>query len=248
MPAHTTINNDLYDDLGELWYTANDDPVALLRAEARAHGPWIRDQLRLRCPLPRPQVLDVGCGGGFNSNYLAEHSFAVTGVDLSEESLAVATRYDSTNTVNYIRADAYELPFADNSFDAVIAMDFLEHVEDPARVIAEVSRVLRPKGTFFFHTFNRNLLSRLVIIKLVEWLLPKTPKNLHIYRMFIKPQELREHCEDSGMSIVSMQGLAPQLLNLDVLRGALRGVVPANFRFRFVRSLALSYSGFAQKK
>ncbi len=247
MPVHTTINNDLYDDLGELWYTANDDPVALLRAEARAHGPWIRDQIRLRCDLPRPRVLDVGCGGGFNSNYLAEHSFAVTGVDLSEQSLAIAARHDSTESVHYLRADAYELPFAAGSFDAVIAMDFLEHVEEPARVIAEAARVLRPGGLFFFHTFNRNLLSRLVIIKLVEWLLPKTPKDLHIYRMFIKPKELTSQLESGGLSVISMQGLAPQVFRLDVLRGAFRGVVPADFSFRFVRSLALSYSGIAEK-
>ena len=247
MPAHTTINNDLYDDLGELWYTAHDDPVALLRAEARAHGPWIRDTIRLRCPQPMPQVLDLGCGGGFCSNYLAKHSFSVTGVDLSEQSLAIAARYDSTQSVRYLRADAYELPFADASFDAVIAMDFLEHVEDPARVITEAARVLRPGGLFFFHTFNRNLLARLVIIKLVEWLLPKTPKNLHIYRMFIKPQELRQYCENCGLSIDSIQGLAPQIFKFNVLRGALRGVVPADFSFRFVRSLALSYSGLAHK-
>src|SRR6201999_1216443 len=114
--------------------------------------------------------------------------YRVTGLDASPESLVVAARHDETGSVRYERGDALALPYADASFDAVCAMDFLEHVEEPARVVAECSRVLRPGGLFFFHTFNRSFLAWLVVIKGVEWFVRNTPRDMHVLRLFIPPR------------------------------------------------------------
>src|SRR5262245_64620208 len=51
------VNNDIYDHLGERWYTARDDPIALLRAEARARNPWIADAIRQAFPSDEVKVL-----------------------------------------------------------------------------------------------------------------------------------------------------------------------------------------------
>ena len=155
------VNNQVYETLGERWYGAEDDPIALLRAESRLRNPWIAAQIA-RSFSGSVAVLDVGCGGGFLSNHLGCAGHRVVGLDGSRDALAIASRFDHTGRVRYQQGDALRLPFDEASFDVVCAMDFLEHVENPDQVIAEAARVLKPSGLFFFHTFNRNLLSWLI--------------------------------------------------------------------------------------
>jgi 2-polyprenyl-6-hydroxyphenyl methylase/3-demethylubiquinone-9 3-methyltransferase len=241
------VNNDLYETLGERWYAADDDPVALLRAESRLRNPWVTARLRERCG-GRARVLDVGCGAGFLSNHLAHEGFAVSGLDASPDSLAVATRHDETRSVQYRKGDALALPYANASFDAVCAMDFLEHVEDPAAVVQECSRVLRPGGIFFFHTFNRNLLAWLVVIKGVEWFVKNTPRDMHILRLFIRPNELTTICRERGLDVQELRGSQPVIIAASFWRMLATGVVPPDFRFEFSRSTLLAYTGFAERR
>jgi 2-polyprenyl-6-hydroxyphenyl methylase/3-demethylubiquinone-9 3-methyltransferase len=242
-----TVNNAFYDALGERWYDAQDDPVALLRAEASCRGPWIDGEIAGRFHGQKVRVLDVGCGAGFLSNRLAERGHLVTGVDASEGSLAAAARHDATQSVRYTIGDARRLFFADASFDVVCAMDFLEHVDEPALVIAEASRVLAPGGLFFFHTFNRNWLSWLVVIKGVEWFVKNTPRDLHTLRLFLKPDEVRAMCAICNMDVREIRGLEPVVLSPAFLRLLVTGTVPKNFRFQFTRSTRLGYSGLGTK-
>ena len=235
------IDNTIYDDYGDKWYTAFDDPIALLRSENKVKAPWILKRLRTSST-----VLDVGCGAGFLSNELALAGHKVTGIDLSESSLAVAHRYDKTQTVTYTVANAFELPFPDESFDVLCAMDFLEHVEDPAKVIKEFSRVLKPGGKFFFHTFNRNFIAWLIIIKLVEWLIPNTPKNMHILRLFIKPRELKLYCKLAQLEIEELTGIKPVFGSIPVTK-IFSGSVPPQMRFELTSSLLTSFLGMATK-
>lgn len=245
METTSEINNAIYDHYGEKWYTAYDDPVALLRAENKAKFPWILNKLR-ELTHPGSKILDVGCGGGFLSNELARQGYLVTGVDISEDSLNVARKHDVTGSVRYETADAYHLPYPDNSFDAVTAMDFLEHVDRPDDVIKEFSRVLRPGGLFFFHTFNRNPLSHLVVIKLLEWFIKNTPKNMHVIKLFIRPDELKEYCRRAEMIVTSMTGIRPVVKSID-WKMIKTGVVSRNLKFTLTKSTLLSYMGLARK-
>jgi 2-polyprenyl-6-hydroxyphenyl methylase/3-demethylubiquinone-9 3-methyltransferase len=247
-PEIQIINNDIYDQLGERWYTAKDDPVALLRAEAKCRDPWVSQIIRLQVKHKKIEVLDIGCGGGFLSNRLAREGYQVTGVDLSEDSLEVARRYDSTHSVSYLSADAYSLPMDNGSFDVVCAMDFLEHVNDPARAIREMSRILKPGGLFFFHTFNRNPIANFVVIKLVEWLVKNTPPKMHVPELFIKPKELEQLCENYQLKVVEIRGLRPNIFSLAALKSLLSGSIDDGFSFSFVKSLLISYCGYARKE
>jgi 2-polyprenyl-6-hydroxyphenyl methylase / 3-demethylubiquinone-9 3-methyltransferase len=242
------INNALYDEYGERWYTAENDPVALLRAEGRARNPWVMTEIRKQYPAGNVQVLDIGCGAGFLANDLALSGFAVSGLDSSEQSLAVARRHDRTGTVDYRLGDACRLPFPTSTFHAVCAMDFLEHVENPAHVIGEAARVLKSDGLFFFHTFNRNLLSWLIVIKGVEWFVPNTPKNMHCLRYFLKPSEIRAMCGDRGLEVVFCRGFMPDLGRPAFWKMLIAGKIGPGFSFRFTRSTLMGYTGMAVRR
>lgn len=235
------INNAIYEDYGDRWYTAYDDPIALLRAENEAKFPWILERIPQKGTL-----LDVGCGAGFLTNRMALEGFQVTGVDLSQESLAVAGRYDKTKAVRYVQADACHLPFPSESFDVVTTLDFLEHVPNPSDVIKECARVLRPGGMFFYHTFNRNPLAHLVVIKLVEKLVNNTPANMHVIELFIKPSELLDYCEEAGLKNIEQVGLRPKFRTIP-LKSIFSGIVPKELQFTTTSNLWLSYMGSAHK-
>ena len=237
------INNAYYDELDEMWLDATDHPIALLRAENALRNPWIQEILVKTFSYPC-KVLDVGCGGGYLTNFLAKKGHLVSGIDLSAQSLAIAKKHDETESVEYKRASAYELPFPDGSFDTVCAMDLLEHVEKPAQVIKEASRVLKKGGLFFFHTFNRNFLSYFMVIKGVEWCFSNAPRNMHVYPLFIKPEELKETCENQNIQIKEIKGVRPDFSKSAFWKMVLTKRVTEDFRFVFTNSLKTGYSGY----
>jgi len=240
------VNNEIYAALGDLWYTSEDSPLGLLRAESRLLNPWVAAEMTAKLGERRWRVLDVGCGAGFLANHLGVAGHDVTGLDLSDDALAVAAHHDPRHTVRYQRGDALNLPFEDASFDVVCAMDFLEHLETPERAIAEAARVLGPSGLFFFHTFNRNPLAWLVIIKGVEWFVQNTPPRMHVLRLFLKPAEVAAMCHARGLADVELRGLRPRV-GWAFWRMLLTGRVPAGFAFRFTRGTRLGFAGCARK-
>ncbi|NGX62147.1 MAG: Ubiquinone biosynthesis O-methyltransferase [Chlamydiae bacterium] len=239
------VNNAFYDDLAEKWYEGINHPIALLRAENRARTPWIAGQISRTFPNPT-HLLDIGCGGGLLTNVLAQRGHQVTGIDLSEESLAIAKHRDETNSVLYQKGDATALTFPDCSFEVVTSLDLLEHVEEPEKVVAEAARVLKPGGLFFFHTFNRNWLSYLIALKGVEWFVPQTPKNMHLYRLFLKPHELKTFCSKNNLNPQTIVGLVP-VKNRAFWRLLFKREVDDDFAFKITSSLSCGYLGFAQK-
>jgi 2-polyprenyl-6-hydroxyphenyl methylase/3-demethylubiquinone-9 3-methyltransferase len=246
------IDNSWYDGLGEGWHDAWDHPVALLRAEGALKNPWVAERIRALSPVRPARVLDLGCGAGFLISTLSAEGHRAIGLDASLGSLkaargrTVSAATSAAGPAAYLCGDAYRLPFPDAAFDAVCAMDFLEHVSAPAQVIAEMARVLRPGGLFFFHTFNRNLLTWLIVIKGVEWFVRGTPRGMHVLPLFIKPAELGSMCVGAGLRVQAMQGMGP-VLGAPFWRLLATRRVPRDFRFRFTRSLALGYIGSAIK-
>lgn len=237
-------------DMGEKWYTSIDNPVALLRAEAKLRNPWILSRIEefftyRKKPI---RVLDVGCGGGFLANYLASEGCKVTGVDTSENSLEIARVTDDTQSVKYIRASAYNLPFPDESFDVITCTDFLEHVSAPKRVVDEIARCLKPNGFFFFNTFNKNWLTNILVIKLVSRFIINAPKNFHVYDMFIKPKQMRDWIFKAGLEMVELHGVRPRFMQLPILKLIFKGTVDPHFKFKRTHSTLVSYTGVARKQ
>lgn len=240
------VNNEFYNDLGEEWYNSDDHAIALLRVEQDTKNPWVLDQIKTNFSRENIKILDIGCGGGFLTNFLAHHYDHIFGVDLSESSLSIARKYDSHKKVSYQKADAYHLPFDEQEFEVVCVMDFLEHVEDPKKVLTEAARVLKPGGILLFHTFNRNFISWLIVIKAVEWLVPKVPKNLHILRLFIKPRELKDILLSLQFTSLNWVGIRPRF-NLSFFISILRRKIVKGFSFKIIKGTLLGYMGVARK-
>jgi ubiquinone/menaquinone biosynthesis C-methylase UbiE len=97
---------------------------------------------------PGDRVLDVGCGPGNYTRYLAAASGdgLVVGVDASESMLATGARHAGNSNIAYVRADACALPFADAAFDSVCCVGALHMTQDPIAALEEMTRVLAPAG------------------------------------------------------------------------------------------------------
>ena len=160
------INNRIYEQLSDQWRNPDsflnllDTVVQPVRAE------YLHQCVERQALDKSAKALDIGCGGGFMSETLAQLGFSVTGVDQSESTLENAERHAQRQglDINYRYAQAESLPYPDDYFDLVCACDVLEHVSDLDKTIKEASRVLKPGGLFFFDTINRTLKSRLAVI------------------------------------------------------------------------------------
>ena len=113
--------------------------------------------------------------------------------------------------IRYLKGVGESLPFPDGSYDVVFCCDVLEHVRDLPKVVSEISRVLKTGGVFIYDTFNRTLISKLVAIKIgQEW---KSwafmPADLHVWKMFIKPRELKSLLQMNHLRWMEHQGLKP---------------------------------------
>ena len=206
--------------------SANVDAQELAKFSELAHRWWDRESefrplheinpLRLewideRAGLSGKQVLDVGCGGGILAEAMAARAAHVTGIDLAVKPLGVARLHaleTGVANVEYrevaVEALAAERP---GSFDVVTCMEMLEHVPDPASVVAACGRLVKPGGWVFFSTLNRNPKSYLFAIIGAEYVLKLLPRGTHDHARFIKPSELARWCRESGLDLEDTRGM-----------------------------------------
>ncbi len=173
-------------------------------------NPLRLDFINQRSPLDGKRVLDVGCGGGILSESMAAAGAEVTGIDMGEAPLNVARLHalESGVTVDYRQVTA-EVLAAENpaSFDIVTCLEMLEHVPDPASVVAACARLVKPGGAVYFSTINRNPKSFAFAILGAEYILRLLPRGTHQYAKLIRPSELERWCRAAGLRVTEMTGM-----------------------------------------
>lgn len=117
-----------------------DESEARFKAEVGSDDVRLRAVLESLGPLEGRRVLDLGCGKGRFASHLKRTGAEVIGLDLSAAMLASAKGLDR------VRASSKRLPFADGTFDAVVAIEVLEHVGEVGPALDEARRVLGPGG------------------------------------------------------------------------------------------------------
>jgi len=174
------------------------NPLRLAHIEALAGG------------LAGKRVVDVGCGGGILAEAMAARGAEVTGIDLAEKPLKVATLHalESGTRAAYRLISAEDLAAEQpGAFDMVTCMEMLEHVPDPASTVAACARLVRPGGQVFFSTINRNPRSFLFAIVGAEYVLRLLPRGTHEYARFIRPSELAAFCRQAGLALEDLTGM-----------------------------------------
>lgn len=218
------IDNEIYSSDGHRWWDS-DFSLSLIRTvfnPIRVNYAKSVINLNIKSSPGETRVLEVGCGGGILSEEISKLGFLMTGIDPAEQSLNTAIEHASENNlnINYQRGFGEHLPFESSSFDVVLCCDVLEHVQDLPRVIAEISRVLRPGGVFIYDTFNRTYFSKISIIKVMQewkrWAI--MPPGLHVWKMFIKPSEMKTLLSGNRLSWQSHRGIIPDTSYLKMLR------------------------------
>jgi len=155
-------------------------------------------------------AVDVGCGGGILTETLARAGARAVGIDQSELTLQVARQHAGQGRL----AIDYRLQTVERmaeqeagSYDVVTCLEMLEHVPDPAAVIAACARLLKPGGHAFFSTINRNLKAWLFAIVGGEYVLRILPRGTHEYAKLIRPDELRGWAQAAGLDFIRSASL-----------------------------------------
>ena len=202
---HSQAEIDKFNDLAHEWWNTDGAFKTLhqinpLRCEFIQKHSQVRDKA----------LIDVGCGGGILSEALAKLGAQVSAIDLAPQSIEIAKLhlYESNLSVNYecveVGDKAAQSP---ESFDVVTCMEMLEHVPDPAYIIQECAKLLKPNGMAFFSTLNRNLKSYALGVIAAEYVLNLVPQGTHDYQKFIKPAELRNMLKQAGFELVALSGM-----------------------------------------
>ena len=202
--------NDLtiYDDAAAQWWSDDIRWVRTLKNLVPGRLSWMDDQIDWHGKA----VLDLGCAGGFMAEALVARGAQVTGIDPADQAIEAARAHAAAegHAITYDIGVGEALPYQPATFDAVVCVDVLEHVQDLPAVLAEAARVLRPGGLFLFDTINRNVLARLVTITIAENILRLLPRGTHDPALFIKPSEMRPAMTDAGLEPGPFTGLGPR--------------------------------------
>ncbi len=186
-----------------------------------------------RAKLSGARVLDVGCGGGILSEYLAAMGAEVTGIDANGELIDAARlhaarskfdiRYECTNIKKWsdIETDRY---------DVIACMELLEHVPEPDSMIRDCARCLNIDGSIFFSTINRTAKAFGLAVLGAEYLLKLLPRGTHDYARFIKPSELARWARLAGLEPVEFRGMSYNPLTR---RATLRDDISVNYLAQF---------------
>ena len=206
--------------------SANIDPAEIKKFEDLASRWWDKqgefkplhemNPLRLNfinigSPLENKVVCDIGCGGGILSESMARCGATVTGIDMGKAPLSVARLHaiESDLDIDYQQITAEDMAQQKPAeFDVITCMEMLEHVPDPASVINACFNLLKPGGSVYFSTINRNPKSYLFAIVGAEYLMKMLPRGTHDFAKFIKPSELDEWARSAGLQLVNLKGIS----------------------------------------
>ncbi|MDA1324489.1 MAG: bifunctional 2-polyprenyl-6-hydroxyphenol methylase/3-demethylubiquinol 3-O-methyltransferase UbiG [Proteobacteria bacterium] len=209
------------------------NPVRLAYIRDHLCDRFDRDPRSLRS-LDGLRILDIGCGGGLVAEPLGRMGADVTGIDASPENIATASVHAKEGglSIDYRATTAEEISAAGGQFDAVIALEIVEHVARVPLFLASCAALIRPGGALIMSTLNRTAKSYLMAIVGAEYILRWLPRGTHQWEKFLRPSELTGGVETSGLSVTDLTGATYN---------------PLNDEWRLSRDMAVNYMLYAEK-
>tara|TARA_A100001037_G_scaffold37761_1_gene29159 strand:- start:185 stop:967 length:783 start_codon:yes stop_codon:yes gene_type:complete len=205
-----------FNALAEEWWKADGQLKAVYKFNAARReylfGALVQHFGRSRTApetLSHLKVLDVGCGAGLVSEYLAEHGAKVLGIDAAECNIRMAEVHAKKSRVDvaYEHALPEHIEASGSQFDAVFAMEVVEHVANPVRFLEICCRLVSPGGVLFVATLNRTLRSFAFAIVGAEYVLGLLPRGTHSWGNFLCPDEIAAVTARCGLQRKEIVGL-----------------------------------------
>jgi 2-polyprenyl-6-hydroxyphenyl methylase / 3-demethylubiquinone-9 3-methyltransferase len=202
------LSGQWWDQRGPMAALHKFNPVRLAYIRDRLAGHFSRDPKRLDS-LAGLRVLDIGCGGGILSEPLARLGAVVLGADPSDSNIAVAQHHAAQSglTIDYRNTSAEALAESGEAFDAVLAMEVVEHVTDVGLFIDVAASMVKPGGLMFAATLNRTAKSFALAIVGAEYILRWLPRGTHQWDKFVTPNEFEIALEQSGLHLADETGV-----------------------------------------
>jgi len=142
-------------------------------------------------------IIDVGCGGGLVTEPLSRLGASVLGIDMSSVAISVArehARRDVMISPTYEQLSVEDVvednSNSNNKFDVVLALEIVEHVDEPIKFISDCCELVSPGGLFILSTLNRTPLSYMLGIVAAERVLGWVPPGTHDWNKFVTPEEV----------------------------------------------------------
>ncbi|XP_039142741.1 ubiquinone biosynthesis O-methyltransferase, mitochondrial [Dioscorea cayenensis subsp. rotundata] len=163
-------------------------------------------------PFEGLKVIDVGCGGGILSEPLARMGASVTGIDAVEKNINIARIHAEsdplTSSIEYRCTTAEQLVKENKKFDAVIALEVIEHVADPSEFCKSLAALTAPNGATVISSISRTMRAFATAIVAAEYLLRWLPKGTHDWSSFLTPEELVLILQRTSISVKEMAGIS----------------------------------------
>ncbi|CAH8385747.1 unnamed protein product [Eruca vesicaria subsp. sativa] len=153
-------------------------------------------------PFEGLRLIDVGCGGGLLSEPLARMGATVTGIDAVDKN----DMDPMTSTIEYHCTTAEKLVDEGRTFDAVLALEVIEHVANPADFCKSLSALTIPNGATILSTINRSMRAYAAAIVAAEYILQWLPKGTHQWSSFLTPEELTMILQRASVDVKEMAG------------------------------------------
>jgi len=217
MSLNTTDKKEikLFDSLADEWWD-EEGSMSFLHSMSEIRTQFILEQLTNKFQIKNKHkilndidILDLGCGGGIASEPLCRLGGNVTGIDESENLINIAKlhakkmrlniSYKCTNIENLIRLK--------NKYDALIALELIEHINNLEFFCEQITNLLRKNGIIILSTINRTILSKFFVIEMAENIVKKIPKGTHHYEKFISPEELCNIFKKYNFQVKSLKGM-----------------------------------------
>ena len=185
------------------------NPVRLQFLNDRLCRHFCRDPKADR-PLSGLRLLDIGSGGGLVAEPLTRLGAEVVGIDATARNVEVARLHAAEGglAIDYRHAAAEELAETGESFDAVLALEIVEHVASLEAFVAAAARMTRPGGLLVVATLNRTLKAFGLAIVGAEYVLGWLPKGTHDWRKFVRPSELEAAMRASALTLAETVGVS----------------------------------------
>jgi len=223
-----------WDPMGKFRPLHRLNPIRLAYIRDRLCERFGRDPRSLRS-LDGLKILDIGCGGGLVAEPLCRMGAEVTGIDASDQNISTASVHAGEGglSIDYRATTAEEMMAGGSRYDAVIALEVVEHVTQVKLFLSSCAALIEPGGALVMSTLNRTAKSYLMAIVGAEYILRWLPRGTHQWEKFIRPSELTEGLEAAGLAVCGLTGVAYNPLADD---------------WHLSRDMAVNYMLYAEKE